>query len=393
MNKYIAYSFNLPHNNSYVSFMRNNSVIIKIMINKNRVIFRRNRIDEMHIINNPNLFQLRFDNDFFYIFINQTLIKKTPKFDYDKINNGFTKLNAYKLAICYPIGLSFNHDEEKFDNLRIMINIIKEYQDVQICFLNLDNKKMPIFDSIVDKYRFDYIYVNANGEEYFNLGFARNMYRHIACSDRIMFSDIDIPITIQQIDRYLQLDADIVKPYRKVYNTTKQEKEQYKMNQLDIKKLKEPQYHFSISGGLVIFKRNTIDSLGGYEEYRYYGYEDRAMDVKILYRKMNVEYIDENLIHLFHNHSHKCTNPKKKILAQFHKRYYNCMFNRECINNIHENCEHNLKYIDKIIDIHKRENGNLNIFKIKPNTINFKTYNKSDNSGSIMTRSSSNIVR
>lgn len=377
----LIYSFKLPmelNNEKIVFFNTDSNKKIEFIFNNESVVVTYTSTDS-YKYDKVRLLRVRQINDKIVFFINRKKVLETD-FKYNRIINEYVNRNIYKLSVNIPVGLLYDNDIEKYINLYTTTQYLKDYnRDIQVCILNTDNRKCKVFDDIVEKYNFDYIYVNTNNEKYFNLGFTRNLYKYLSCSDRIMFIDIDIPIENEKLNEYLKYtDYDIIKPYMKVIQLTVEQKRAY-INKREIKDYVIPDACYSISGGAVIYRRSVIDSIGGYEEYRYYGFEDRATDVKILFmNNFNIKYINDFKPHLFHvKTSNYLTDTNDiNILKEFHKKYYNCQFKEDEKNKkyIHEYCSHEYGYIKDIIDLHKSKNANLLLFNNKNESPNFKNY-------------------
>lgn len=336
------------------------------------------QVDQVSIhFTNGGFFRIIRQDNMLCFYLDDTLLEKKKQFNYDEIINDFVDLDSYLISLCIPVGLSYGFDIERIINFNEMLKRCNYSRDkFQICILNLDKCKFPAIDGIVKKYGFDYIYVCSEEEDYFNLGYARNLYKYLASSKYVMFSDFDIYMTEEELMETLNYpNYSVVKPYRKILPSSRNDKQNY-INGLDVKgNIPIPKHCYTFSGGVVMFKKSVLSKLGGYEEIRYYGYEDRAMDVKLIYHNYRVKVLDKYLVHLWH--------PGKDVLDENRIReigskivyYYGCKFHPDSGDYIHSKCEHNYRYINSIVKLHQTENANLHTFKLRQHdTFNFKDY-------------------
>ena len=110
-------------------------------------------------------------------------------------------------------------------------------------------------------------------------------------------------------------------------------------------------------------KKNTYFELGGYEEYKGYGCEDRAMDCNIICLKKGKYKIgNEIYIHLYHP---KNVSEKSKPIKHHMMQYYQCTKSKKHFD-FHRKCKHKNKNIQKMINHRIKYIGNLDLYK-QPN--------------------------
>tara|TARA_B100000902_G_scaffold398728_1_gene466605 strand:- start:3517 stop:4653 length:1137 start_codon:yes stop_codon:yes gene_type:complete len=307
---------------------------------------------------NKILYIFQVNNNEYNLLINQKHIIKLDKIkNIDLLSN-----NYYKCSINIPIGLK-NSSIETLINFKYSIEKYINY-DYQINILHTDSYIYTIDEIALANDNLNYIFVE--NPYNFNLGYTRNLYKYLSLSVNILFVDCDIPLDEKYIDIMVKQaeEYDIIKPYDKILiNLTKEEKIEYLKKPFVPNRKAEKIY--SITGGISLIKKSIIDSLGGYEEINTYGYEDRFLDVMILYKNYKIKKNDFKLVHLWHPIQASLINNFNifdKNVRIFNKKYYNCFYTKPCINNLHENCCHNNDYIDKLIEHKKKYNANLNLF-------------------------------
>ena len=135
---------------------------------------------------------------------------------------------------------------------------------------------------------------------------------------------------------------------------------------------------FTISGGVVVMKKNLLEKIGGYNEINGSGYEDRFMDVHLLnIPNLKIFKFDNKLFHLHHNVNHKLKESQRINLMKqkFSHKYYKCFWYKNATKDIHEFCNHETKYLFLIEKFHQQNNGNLTLFK-KINSQDYITLKK-----------------
>ena len=237
--------------------------------------------------------------------------------DYDNILLSTINTEYYKMSINYPLSIS-NFSEENYINWNYLLSTFSHLNHYQINIQHIDSthvnkKKVHEIDQEILSGHCNYIYVKTHNKVFFNLGYARNLYKYTCFSNNILFSDIDI-VTPQYI--YEQMykktleNYDIIKPYnnRLIYTTSNEKKnwlknhsyndEQYKQFALS---LTLKQNFFTLGGGIVLFKKHILEKIGGYNELNSYGYEDRMIDVHVMNDPtISICRLNHTMFHLYH---------------------------------------------------------------------------------------------
>jgi len=307
------------------------------------------------------------NNNIFFIFLN--LKKKIYEIYLDK--HFVCNINSYddillygkkeNLSINYPLCMDNTNIETNINFMYLLDNL---YDDIaQINILNItkslnDNK---IDNEIINK-NVNYLCIY-NYYDKFNLGFTRNLYKYLNLSTYIMMADIDILINKDDIIKMIKQldDYDIICPYknRLYYSSINEKYDFFISNIMNFNILKNNPK--TISGGIVLFKNSIFEELGGYDEINNYGYEDRNLDVSIIYNKYKIKYNNYKVVHLYHP-SYK--NEICQELRKYTRFFYNCFYQKNLTkhDSIHLLCKHNHKYIN----ILTRQKYNLNAKIIKP---------------------------
>lgn len=352
----IGYKLNFLSNNKN----SNSKIIYKILMNNNDKIII-NKILEYKNSNKESIFIIHknINSNTYDIFMNDILLNSINSLKEIKYYNN----NFYDLSIIIPLSLlelSFH----SYINFDYIFKKLKEIGlNLNICISHSEKYYNSFLDNFVLNNNINYIFIK--NEFNFNLGYNRNLWKYIANSDKIMFIDIDIPLTkdiiLDLIDKSKKYD--IVKPYDKnLIHLNENEKYEYLIkNKIDLNN-KKSQCLFSITGGITLFDKNILIETGGYEEYNSYGYEDRCLDVIILNNKYTVFKIDNTMIHLYHPKSIENQKENFKNTRNYVIENYNCFFSNKNINDIHEFCEHKTKKLEYFCFYNKNYNSNLNLF-------------------------------
>ena len=355
-----------------ISYFKKRKLIYKII----------SKSQEKIIINNEITINLKKDDIFtIYYYNNYTLFLNSENIGNQDILEKieYTNKNYYDLSIVLPFSLDKLFYESKINFnyvLKEYIKIIKDCQNIQLCLTHTEKEYNNFIDQIIINNNINYIFVK--NPYNFNLGYNRNIWKYVCNSNKIMFNDIDIPLKQGHLIELIKnsKNFDIVKPYDKnLIHTDRKEKDLYiKNNTIPNKK---PKCLFSVTGGITLFDKKVLLETGGYEELNNHGYEDRLLDVIVLNNGYSIKRLDNNIVHLYH--------PEISFYAgdfdSINKKFYNCCINKDCIDNIHEKCNH-IKDTIAISYFNRKYNGNLNLF-INPylNSINLKNiefikYNK-----------------
>ena len=360
-----------------LTFYSNTKNIIQVNSTKNNV----NYIIEKNVYNvellEPTIFLYKNVNGFM-LFLDDVYIYHINNYDYIQLISN----NNYDLSINYPLSIE-NFDFTNWENVNYLLSTFpkmkKKYQ-LNICHtdpINVNN-----IDHIIEKTNCNYIYVEKPEVFCFNRGYTRNLYKYLSLSDNIMFSDIDIPIPNEILnDMVFKLNIEkyqVVKPYTNNIVYTNQEQKadwlkNYTFNYNHFKKFTSTLVNtsnkklFTISGGIVVIKRNLLEQIGGFVEIEGYGYEDRFMDVHLLnIPHLKIFKFNNTLFHLLHNVNRNKLEESQYIIKMkenFCNRYYKCYWHREASKDLHEFCNHETKYLSLIEKFHQKTNADLLLYK------------------------------
>ena len=310
--------------------------------------------------------------------------------DYDNIQLISNNHSYYNLSINYALSVQ-NFNATNWENFNYLLttfpNMNKKYQ-LNICHIDPFNTNN--IDHIIEKTNCNYIYVEKPDIYKFNLGYLRNLYKYLSFSNNIMFSDIDIPIPNEILnDMVVKLNKenyDVVKPYTNniVYTNIEQKRDwlnNYTFNYNNFKKFTSTLVNttqkllFTISGGIVVIKKDLLEQIGGFNEIQGYAYEDRFMDVHLLnIPNLKIFKFENKLFHLYHyaNRKDETTN-LQQLKKEYNKKYYSCLFKKDATKDLHEFCNHETKYLSLIEKFHQQTNGDLQLFKKSVHMLNYLT--------------------
>ena len=308
------------------------------------------------IIKSENIFKIFVDDDLFLT------CKELFDIKYEKNKKDF-------LSIVLPISFSDleYHSLINFDYvLKTFLNSLLNFN---ICITHTENVSDNFLDNIILKNKINYIFIETEND--FSVGYNRNLWKYLCNSEFIIFNDIDIPINDNVLEEMIEYSKtfDIIKPYKRyLFRLTEEEKYEYIYeNKRYFEKINIPIY--SISGGTTMFKKNVLEECGNFDEFYGYGYEDRNMDVILLFKKYKIKIIDNVLYHLYH----KNTKRNNRKITKFSLKYYGCKCNnKDCVENIHDLCVHKSNYLNYCIKIKKMYNSN--IIQKKANQLNFDNF-------------------
>ena len=373
-----------------LTFYSNTKNIIQINATKDNV----NYIIEKNVNNvellEPTIFLYKNVNGFI-LFLDDVYIYQINNYDYIQLISN----NNYDLSINYPLSIE-NFDVTNWENVNYLLstfpNMNKQYQ-LNIC--HIDPFNVNNIDDIIEKTNCNYIYVEKPNIFHFNLGYVRNLYKYLSLSNNIMLSDIDIPIPNEILnDMVIKLNKenyDVVKPYTNniIYTNTEQKEDwikNYTFNYNDFKKFTSILVNttdktlFTISGGIIVMKKNLLDKIGGFSEINGYAYEDRFMDVHLLnIPNLKIFTFNNTLFHLYHPPSNPRLLEGEKLIKMkisYNKKYYSCFWNRNAKKHLHEFCNHTTKYLPLIERFHQQTNGDLQLFKKGVHMLNYITLKK-----------------
>ncbi len=261
--------------------------------------------------------------------------------------------SSHLASLIFNISLSHTESREDIEKgLFYIFNYIKKYFDGLFEVIVVEQGEKPILSKLELSNILNFKHVFLYNPEEFNRGWGFNVAcAHHSKNKVVVLMDTDILPGKNFVNSIIQchLRYDYVSPYKNIYYTNEEEKERIirllKTEFLSVcdEKLKNP---VTISGGIFIAKREKFLSLGGFEEYRCYGYEDRAFDTMILTLcpetvLFNQPYV---YVHMFH-HIRKGQKQKTKLaIEHFKKHYRGPVYDKKI--GIHEYIYKNFKFCD-----------------------------------------------
>ena len=292
-------------------------------------------------------------------------INKNTLYEISNTNN-----DNYKSIASIIIQYREAHPERKI-NLFFMLKWIDKYFKnlFEIIIIEQDNNsklQLPI------EYNYmKHIFLFNNGK--FNREWGYNCaVKHYINTEILALIDNDIILNKSFFDSIIEVyqnKFDIISPYTYIYSTNHDEKIQILNENYNIQipsNFKRSPY--TISGGIMIIKKQVYLDLGGYEEYKSYGCEDRAMDCNILHFKKNqYKMINDTYIHLYHDTSSRDSRIKK--VKEHMIQYYRCTKQNNSTN-FHAKCKHRFKTLHILNEHRKNYIGNLDLYKNPNNFIN-----------------------
>ena len=359
-----------------LTFYNRNEALIQLNSTKNSVNYTiKKNVKTVNVIE-PTIFVYQNIGGFI-LFLNDSLIHEISEYDTIKLNSN---MNYYDLSINYPLSVQRfgNPHWENFNYLLSTFPIMNKKYQLNICHIDPFNVKN--IDHIVEKTNCNYIYVEKPNIFHFNLGYVRNLYKYLSLSDNIMFSDIDIPIPNEILNEMvIKLNKEnyqVVKPYINniIYTNIEQKADwikNYTFNYNNYKKFTSTLVNtskknlFTLSGGVIVMKKNLLEKIGGYNEINGYGYEDRFMDVHLLNTpNLKIFKFDNKFFHLHHDNKSRQLESKKieEMKKYYNEKCYACLF-KNGAKDLHEFCNHITKYLPLIERFHQKTNGDLKLFK------------------------------
>ena len=303
--------------------------------------------------------------------------------------------NVKKLATLI-IGVHFNEDSARNINLLFLLDWIEYYYEDLFDVLIVEQDVSSKFDkSLLNKYnflRYEFIF---NNEDY-NRGWGYNVAVKHFCQDSkvVVMMDTDVltgdnfvaDVRDCLIGRYK-----VISPYQNIYYTDPEEMEKLMRTKnlshlVNKKHIKNP---VTLTGGVVIFDKKTYLELKGYEQYRGYCCEDRALDTMV-FEFCNPESVKISpyaYIHLFHSTDKGARKNFKEIYGHLTENY-KCIHSPELQKTdfIHRLCNHSDR--KKLINVLIKKNFNfadVELYKTDSElTINGREKHKSPSIGSMI---------
>lgn len=207
-------------------------------------------------------------------------------------------------------------DEERKHNLQSLLPFLFKLIDNETEIILVEQNIISNFESSILNKQINHIFIYNN--KIFNKGRGYNIGVNNARGSYLIFNDIDMFLKIESYRSSLEYlkKYDVVNPYNKLYY----------LNKIETNTFIDSNYNFDIintlndiitpsviSGGIFMMKKEKFLDICGFDENCYgYGYEDDIFDIKIKNMELDVKYINDIAIHIYH-----------KINKLFYNKYYN----------------------------------------------------------------------
>jgi len=282
---------------------------------------------------------------------------------------------------CLIIGLKISPDDgDRHRNLRYLLSWIDVFFgdlfDVLIVEQGETSSLGEISDSFQPYVRHEFIYNPGP----FNRGWGYNVAaRHFTEAKVLAFLDTDVLLGANFLDEVLLCFSDFkaISPYRYVYFADAKESnsvcDTFSFNGLQREDgVKKPT---TITGGIVIFRRDAFLGLKGFEQYIEYAGEDRALDVTILNHLDKHEWrmAPNTYIHLHHKTGVE-PRPRSSELFSHLREKFGCRVDPAVLpgEDIHLRCNHvNRKQTLQLMIERAKYFGDIDLYRRnQPLTIN-----------------------
>ena len=298
---------------------------------------------------------------------NLVKFKKIEIFTSEKKDKFLKSISNSKPLATLIIGFKLaEYDPSRLSNLLFLLKWLEYYYHGLFDVLLVEQDSSQKFDRVKTKLgsyvRYEFLY---NPNDY-NRGWGYNVAVKHFCNDSkvVVLMDTDVLTGdnfVSEVRDCFIGKFDVISPYQNIYYTDEKEVENLKKSMKllglsDVKKIKNP---VTITGGVVIFNRNTFMALKGFEQYIGYGCEDRSLDVAVLSlcNEDKVRIASRAYIHLYHPSDTK-SRKNFDIIYQHLVKNYQCSWHPSLVSSdfIHLKCEHSNK--EKILKlIIKRTNS------------------------------------
>jgi hypothetical protein len=252
-------------------------------------------------------------------------------------------------TIIIGVQLGDSNNDLRYSNLKFLIDFIAHFfGDIfDILIIEQDStSRISVNDLNTSLHiRHEFIY----NPSCYNRGWGYNVAVKNFCYDSevIVLMDIDIlpgsNFLTEIINCYSKFD--FISPYQHIYYTDKNEASKiistFHTDMLNNqKRIKNP---VTLSGGILIAKKNLYLVLQGFEQYVGYGGEDRAFDVTIMNHisTSKIRVASEVYAHLYHPKQEVSGTSTDEIFSHLSANY-NCKFDTTLgpFEPLHKNCKH-----------------------------------------------------
>jgi hypothetical protein len=238
---------------------------------------------------------------------------------------------------------------ERLENLRFLLQWIDDYYGDLFDVLLMEQDSEPHLQ-MVDLGAKPYVrHAFAYNPDDYNRGWGYNVAVRHHCSDAkvVVLMDTDV-LTGSNFLRDIidcRSKIDVASPYLNIYYTDTEEAKQIKLSMglshlTEKDKIKNP---VTVAGGIVIWNRAAFMAIKGFEQYRGYSCEDRAMDVTIFNHidKNRIRISPYTYVHLYHDKDNSARSNFTEIYTHLTSEY-GCIYDNSLspFDFIHKNCQH-----------------------------------------------------
>jgi glycosyltransferase involved in cell wall biosynthesis len=226
--------------------------------------------------------------------------------------------NNYQFT--YIIG--YRHQNERFFNLKKVINWVLSFKNVELIIVEQDNKP-KLNDYSLNGFK----YIFTKSELPYNRSWAFNVGLKYASTDFIVCGDSDLVMELKDFVNSMKLLSkfDCVSPYSSVLDLTNEESN---MEFNELSKIKragrgeKDNQKINLTGGIVFFRKNSLDKIGGWcEDFIGWGGEDDFQTLKV--KKFLTWFeCDGRCYHFYHQRippDHKYYKRTLELLNKFYK--------------------------------------------------------------------------
>lgn len=247
------------------------------------------------------------------------------------------------------IGLRLEEgDEERKGNFLFVLSWIDRYYgdlfDVLVVEQDSASRIGQVAQHFASYVRHEFVYNPGT----YNRGWGYNVaVAHFTKLPVVALMDTDVLTGSNFVDDILDCHGGVkaISPYANIYFTNAEEADHIERNfhfqHLD--KLKHVTKPTTISGGVVIVRRDAYEQVAGFEQYTSYGGEDRALDVTIMnmFGPGHVRISPYTYVHLHHTAGKVDRTQLNQLLSHL-RSHYGCEVDRtlSATDFIHKNCSH-----------------------------------------------------
>jgi hypothetical protein len=250
---------------------------------------------------------------------------------------------------CLVVGFKFGEDGDntRKENMRYLLEyIVKTYPGAfDILLVEQDSVSKFEADGVFSNCRYEFIY-NPNA---YNRGWLYNVAtKHYISNKVVAFLDTDIIPGENFLDCIIDChkDFDFISPNRSLYYSSEQQTQEFrntgKFDDFPVTDefIKNPT---TLSGGMLVVKRDVFLDIGGFEQYVGYGCEDRALDVTV-FALLNKERVRMDSYAYFHQY-HPIVESERAYFRDIYNHMaenYGCEYSPGLLTTdyIHKNCTH-----------------------------------------------------